>query len=122
MPTILPFLSALVSIGLVYYAYRNHKSSQTKIVPSLFFLKKLKPRAPRSRKRKLPFRFFLEALFIILITSILLLANDLSNQKKYRLILDISQSMGTKSGNVTRLELAKSDLLNFLRVKNIIHK
>ncbi len=118
MSVFLPIFSALLSIGLIFYSYKNRKSATSKILPSLFFLKQLAPKAPKSRKRKLPFRFFLELLFISIISSILLLANDLSNQKKYRLILDVSQSMEAETNGSSRFKLAKADLLHFISTQD----
>lgn len=118
MNFILPLIASVIGIAVLVYSYRNSKSSNSKIVPSLFFLKQLEPGAPRNKKKKLPFRFFLEVLFIIILSALLMTEDSFSKTKRLRIIVDISQSMGTKLKDSTRLEEAKSALINLIETES----
>jgi hypothetical protein len=118
MNLILPLITSAIGIAVLVYSYRNSKSSNSKIVPSLFFLKQLEPGTPRNKKKKLPFRFFLELLFIIILSALMMTEDSLSKAKRLRIIVDISQSMGTKLKDSTRLEEAKSALINLIETEN----
>jgi hypothetical protein len=118
MNLILPLITSAIGIAVLVYSYRNSKSSNSKIVPSLFFLKQLEPGTPRNKKKKLPFRFFLELLFIIILSALLMTEDSLSKAKRLRIIVDISQSMGTKLKDSTRLEEAKSALINLIETES----
>jgi hypothetical protein len=97
--------AGLLGIGLLYYAYRKARSSKKREVPSLFFIRQLELPRNSARNRKLPFRFYLESLIVLLLT--LYLANPELPQKgrKVAILLDRSMSMGAvNSRGVSRYQ------------------
>jgi len=104
-------LLGLLGIGLLYLAYRQVRSSTQKEVPSLFFIKQLSLPLKAKRKKKLPLRFYLEALFILLLSIYLAQPEIGSTSKKIALIIDISQSMGALNAQgESRIDLLKREV------------
>ncbi len=100
----------LLGIGVLYYAYRKAKSSNKKEIPSLFFIKQLELPKQAHKSKKLPLRFYLESLFVLLL--VLYLANPEMPRagKRVAIVLDRSMSMGVvNSQGVARYKEA-SDL------------
>lgn len=107
-----PFsLLGLLGIGLLYLAYRQVRSSTQKEVPSLFFIKQLSLPLKAKRKKKLPLRFYFEALFLLLLSIYLAQPEIGSTSKRIALIVDISQSMSALNAQgESRIDLLKREV------------
>ncbi|HMO17973.1 MAG TPA: VWA domain-containing protein [Oligoflexia bacterium] len=108
-------------IGLLYLCYLHTKKSKNKqIIPSLFFLKQITLNKITSTKTRLPFRFYLETLALVLFVFFLAEPKwSISGEGKIAIILDTSQSMGAvNSQGKSRLELAKEEIIQIQKQSN----
>lgn len=119
-----PFaLLGLFGIGALYLAYRKAKTSNRREIPSLFFIKQLDLPKQVTKSKKLPFRFYLESLVILLL--VLYLANpELPGKgKRVAIFLDRSMSMATLNDRgLSRFDEATSALINYIDSQSSLHE
>jgi hypothetical protein len=100
---------------LLALAYRRSRPSRRTVVSSVLLLKALERRRPVRQRIKLPFRFFLELLALLLLAAAAAIPVLRSPAENIAIVVDNSLSMSATSGDPieseTRLELAKKEAL-----------
>ena len=110
---LLQFSGLLISAlsPILIFAYLKSEKNKKKKVSSIIILKKLNKKKSISKKIKLPLRFYLELLALLLIAFAA--AKPMLNDDRFQVavVLDNSLSMAAKNEqDQTRLEVAKTDL------------
>jgi len=111
-------LGILALSPLLLLAYLNRSPLRTRIVSSLILLREL-PKSPAIRDRiKLPWRFFLEALILLLLGILAAYPKFVGKGERVALILDNSLSMNALEAEGKRFELAKKELRAWLDLQS----
>lgn len=108
-------LLAGVFIPLLIFAYLRTERSQKIAVPSLLIMRKLHSQRVRRARVKLPWRFYLELLILLLLVFCAALPERRDSSSIVALVIDNSLSMqAQETSGGSRLESAKREALSYL--------
>lgn len=110
--------SGLLLVPLLVWAYLRRRNRRQKIISSTFILAALPQRSSVRRRIKLPFRFFLELLALLLLIGAAAMPLWHDRAQRIAVVIDTSLSMGAAvadpSAQQSRLDQAKQRLTDWI--------